>query len=102
MNSFINDPIDLLERLKEMSPMNFSQWTDSRYRKKLEESSKTHSREARNQLLKEAEEILTETTPLIPIVNQNYIFAHPPQLKGYVIDHAGGLDVSRVELMPIK
>ncbi|MFZ0565711.1 MAG: peptide ABC transporter substrate-binding protein [Chlamydiales bacterium] len=88
VSSFHNDPIEFLARLDASSPLNFCQWKHPIYQKKMTEAKKTGA----YSLLKEAEEILIDQVPFIPIANRNYKYTHNPRLKGYILNRTGEVD----------
>lgn len=93
--AFCNDPIEFMEKLASIGPNNFSKWIDPDFTKKIMQAKKEPSEENRMLLLSEAEEILMQQMPFIPIISDEFMFAHNPQLKGYVFDCVGGCDFSR-------
>ena len=84
------DPSELLERFESIKTANFSQWEHPLYQEKLNLAKKIPQK--RTQFLCEAEELLLEEMPFIPICNFAALFAHHPKLKGYVVDYAGCVD----------
>jgi len=88
--SLYPDPSELLERFKSIQTANFSQWEHPLYQEKLHLAKKIPQK--RTQFLREAEEILLKELPFIPICNFTALFAHRPELKGYVFDHSGCID----------
>ncbi len=84
------DPSEFLERFESMQTANVSQWEHPFYQEKLNLAKKFPQK--RTQLLCEAEELLLEEMPFIPICDITNLFAHHPKLRGYVIDHAGCVD----------
>jgi hypothetical protein len=47
------------------------------------------------QLLSDAEHILIEEAPFIPICSDELLFAHRPGLTGYAFDYVGAVDFSK-------
>ncbi|MFZ0565820.1 MAG: ABC transporter substrate-binding protein, partial [Chlamydiales bacterium] len=87
------DPLETLTRFERAnSPYNFSLWESTAYQKKMTEAKSAFSLDQRNQLLQEAESILMNDSPLIPIVNHRTIYAHNPKLEGFVFDHGECID----------
>ncbi|MFZ0565031.1 MAG: peptide ABC transporter substrate-binding protein [Chlamydiales bacterium] len=84
------DPSELLERFGSIKIANFSQWEHPMYQEKLNLAKNLPDQ--RTQYLREAEELLFEQTPVIPICNFNALYAHNPKLKGFVFDHNGCVD----------
>ncbi|MFZ0565999.1 MAG: hypothetical protein WAM28_07430 [Chlamydiales bacterium] len=84
------DPSELLERFGSIKTSNFSQWEHSIYLEKLNLAKKLPDQ--RTRYLREAEELLFEEMPFIPICNFNALYIHNPKLKGYALDHNGCVD----------
>ena len=92
------DPIGLLERFEIDEPSNISLWKHTLYQDTIDKSRHYPESEKRRELLKEAEQILIDESPFIPISNRIHFYTHPPHLKGYIMDHSGCVDLSRVHL----
>ena len=86
------DPVELLERFENQHAYNFPNWVHPTYRKTIELARHTSEKEKRNQLLAEAEEILLEHSPFIPICNYVHLYMHHPKLKNYAFDSSGCVD----------
>ncbi|MFZ0566260.1 MAG: peptide ABC transporter substrate-binding protein [Chlamydiales bacterium] len=84
------DPSELLERFGSIKIANFSQWVHPIYQKKLNLAKKLPDQ--RTQFLREAEQLLFEEVPFIPICSFNALYVHNPRLRGYVFDHNGCID----------
>ncbi|MFZ0564879.1 MAG: peptide ABC transporter substrate-binding protein, partial [Chlamydiales bacterium] len=84
------DPSELLERFASIKVTNYSQWENPIYQKKLNLAKKQP--EQRFRYLREAEELLSEQMPFIPICNINALYVHNSKLKGCVFDHNGCVD----------
>ncbi|MFZ0565213.1 MAG: peptide ABC transporter substrate-binding protein [Chlamydiales bacterium] len=84
------DPSEFLERFASIKAANFPQWEHPIYQEKLDLAKKQP--EQRIRYLREAEELLFEQMPFIPICNSNALYVHNPRLKGYVFDHNGCVD----------
>ncbi|MFZ0564813.1 MAG: peptide ABC transporter substrate-binding protein [Chlamydiales bacterium] len=84
------DPSELLERFISIKASNFSQWVHPVYQEKLKLAKKFPDQ--RRRYLREAEELLFEQMPFIPVYNYNALYVHNPRLKGYVLDHNGCVD----------
>ncbi|MFZ0565333.1 MAG: peptide ABC transporter substrate-binding protein [Chlamydiales bacterium] len=89
---FYGDPVELLERFENNHAYNFSNWVHPTYRKTIELAKKAHDQEKRDQLIAEAEKILFECTPFIPICNFVHYYMHHPKLKDFAFDCSGGVD----------
>lgn len=92
--SFYHDPLELLERMVTLSPSNFPQWISPLYQQKISSASNEVNLNARMNLLSEAEEILMDQMPFIPISSDKFLFAHNPKLHGYTFDSVGAIDFS--------
>ena len=91
---FYSDPIGLLERFEIDAPSNISLWMHPLYQEKLDNSRKYPQSEERVQLLKEAEQLLLDHVPFIPISNKVHFYTHHPKLKGFTVDSGGCVDFS--------
>lgn len=93
--AFYKDPLELLDRFTTLNPCNFSQWSNSLYGEKVAQAKREREPQQRLLLLNQAEKILMEQTPFIPICSDELLFAHHPDLKGYAFDYVGAVDFSR-------
>lgn len=98
--SYCHDPLELMERLITLNPSNFSQWTLPLYQEKVTKASLETDPEKRLQWLSEAEGVLLDHMPFIPICSDRFLFAHHPKLKGYTFDSVGAIDFSYADLKP--
>lgn len=92
--AFYKDPMEVLGRFTTLNPGNFSQWIHPEYKEKIGQAISAKSNNERIALMKEAEEILTEEMPFIPICSDKILFSHNPKLKGYAFDYVGAIDFS--------
>ncbi len=92
--SYCHDPLELMERMAHLGSANFPQWVSPLYQQKISSASKEPNPEQRTALLSEAEEILLDQMPFIPISSDRFLFAHHPRLKGYAFDSVGAVDFS--------
>ncbi len=92
--AYYHDPMEILEKLGDINPSNFSQWVHNGYRQLISQAREESDSERRFQLLGKAEEILLKETPLIPICADQFLFTHPSGLKGYSFDSVGAVDFS--------
>lgn len=88
---YYDSPLTYLEQLSEKN--NFSKWHHERYRY-LVSKLKTGESEDPKLFLKEAEAILKEEMPFIPILNGTAYFSYPSSLKGVCLDFKGNPDFS--------
>jgi len=86
------DPLELLERFEELGNYNFSRWEHEPFKKILVSIREEMDEEKKIALLIEAEKILVEEAPIIPIYRCLHVFAHPPGLNNYVFDVGGCVD----------
>ncbi|MBS0615708.1 MAG: peptide ABC transporter substrate-binding protein [Verrucomicrobia bacterium] len=71
--SWIDDPIYTLNTLRfAREKINFSKWENPLFQNILEKAENEISKERRLQLLKQAEEILVQEMPIIPLYHQNF------------------------------
>jgi oligopeptide transport system substrate-binding protein len=90
--AFYKDPLELLERYATRNPSNFSQWLNTEFARILATAKYESNTSRRTQILSEAELVLMEQMPFIPICSDRVLFAHSPTLLDYVIDSIGAID----------
>ncbi|MBS0604256.1 MAG: peptide ABC transporter substrate-binding protein [Verrucomicrobia bacterium] len=93
--AFYKDPMELLEKMVTVNTNNFSKWTTQQFSEKVLLAKQESNPQKRMQLLSEAEHILMEQTPFIPICSDELLFAHRKGLTGYAFDYVGAVDFSR-------
>jgi len=93
--AFYKDPMELLEKMTSINPNNFSKWIYPLFIEKVSLAKKEKDAKRRMEILAEAESILMEQMPFIPISSDNLLFSHHPHLKGYAFDYVGAIDFSR-------
>jgi len=99
--SYYKDPIELLERFTNLNSGNFSQWSaPALFQEKIARAGQEARPNPRMALLAEAEKILMEEMPFIPLFSDTLLFSHPAQLKGYIFDCVGAVDFSRATKNP--
>jgi oligopeptide transport system substrate-binding protein len=91
---FYNDPAEVLNYYSSMGMANYSKWTHPLYTEKLTNAIQSKEFQKRMKLLEEAELVMLEQMPLIPICTDKIMFAKNPNLKGLVFDCIGALDLS--------
>jgi len=102
-SALCQDPLDLLSRFeKSTSMLNFSSWEEASYQNTIKQAQESLSLETRNQLLHQAERILIDAMPVIPIVNRQSTYAHHPNLKGFKFDHGDCVDFTGAYLEEIN
>ncbi|MGC1879138.1 MAG: peptide ABC transporter substrate-binding protein [Rhabdochlamydiaceae bacterium] len=88
------DPLNILGRFEPSSRSNFCRWTDPLFQDKLSLAKVAVNAEQRSQWIREAEEILVVSVPVIPILSLTQTYVHSPTLKGYVFDFSNAIDFS--------
>ena len=89
-----NDPMEVLEWFEHLQPSNFSQWAHSGYQHLITLARREPDTQSRFLFLGQAEEILLQELPVIPICSDWLPFAHRPGLKNYAFDGGGAVDFS--------
>jgi len=74
------DPYTFLDLLLPSAGNNHSNWIDERYAETLRQANRTLEREARLQMLREAEQYMLDHQPLLPI----YVYTRTQMIKPYV------------------
>lgn len=93
------DPISFLEVFKEKNNgTNNTGWENPRYKELLMLSSSEVSPELRKKQLKEAEAILVDEMPIIPLYFATYLHAHQPQLQSVSFSALGYFDLKHAYL----
>ena len=87
------DSPEFLDKWEGPSSWNFSGWTYSLYREKVEQAKK----EPRMDSLDEAKKILEEECPFSPLFNYTHLYAHSQGLEGFIFDSEGCVDFSGVK-----
>ncbi|PIS02835.1 MAG: hypothetical protein COT85_02035 [Chlamydiae bacterium CG10_big_fil_rev_8_21_14_0_10_42_34] len=92
--SYCHDPLELMERMITLNSSNFAQWVFPSYQEKITSAGSEANFEKRIALLSEAQDILLDQMPFIPITSDQFLFAHHPKLRGYTFDSVGAIDFS--------
>ena len=85
-----NDPVDFLDTYTSESGMNDTGWSNSRFDQLINQASQIKNKEERFSLFQEAEKILTDEVPLIPIYYYTKIKLKSPKVMGWhenLLDH---------------
>lgn len=95
----ILDPISFLDVFKHKNNgTNNTQWENPRYIELLDSSTRANNAQDRQQLLTQAEELLIEEMPIIPLFFNSYNYLQNPNLKGVYFSELGYLDFKRAYL----
>ena len=84
------DPNTFLDLMRPNRGNNKTGWEDFTYDKLVEEANSTNNQDERYELLKEAERILIENMPIIPLYTYVRAYQLSPDVKGYhphILDH---------------
>lgn len=84
------------ERFEGKTSWNFSEWNFPPYREKIAEAKGYSVGERRKEALRDIDSMLKEQCPFTPLFSYTHLFAHKEGLKGYLLDHRGCIDFSRV------
>jgi oligopeptide transport system substrate-binding protein len=88
--NFFNDPIYNLKMYeKAAEQVNWSGWENPHYQKLLNEIRVSTDQQKRQQLLKEAEEILMEERPTIPLSTQIYLYSTNDEIENLTLTDLG-------------
>ena len=95
------DPISFLEIFKRKeNGTNNTQWENAHYIDLLEASALASNEEERNKLLKQAEHILINEMPVIPLFYNAYHYIKNQAVKGVYFSELGYLDFKHAYLDP--
>jgi oligopeptide transport system substrate-binding protein len=90
--AFYGDALELLERFSELSHGNYCQWENETFKHKLALIKQEKEEDKQIGFLIDAEKILIDETPFIPVFRATNIYTHHPKLKEYVFDTSGCVD----------
>jgi oligopeptide transport system substrate-binding protein len=76
----------------ESKTQNSSKWENAEFQKYLQLARESISLEIRNQYLKQAEKILNDELPVIPIYNDTHIFTHDANLRNFIAPKISYID----------
>lgn len=89
-----NDPINFLGLYREAAgARNETRWDNATYTQLLLASDQEGDSMARKALLKEAEKVLMEEMPIIPVYHPTYLYLSAPSVSGVYISPLGTLDL---------
>lgn len=93
------DPMSILERFKfKMNGKNYPGWENSTFIDLLDKSVFTSHPEERARLLEQAETLLIEEVPLLPLYHWSSTFMTQPHVSGYETSNNGVFDYSHLRL----
>lgn len=88
-----SDPVNFLELFKEKNgSLNDTHWESPKYKALLEQSATESDPEKRTAILKQAEQILMDEMPVMPIYYYTNSWIQNEKLSGVVIDPLGTID----------
>ncbi len=85
-----NDPLTFLDMWTSKSTNNRAKWSDPQYDKLMADASATSDQSLRFDLFQDAEKLLMEQSPIIPLYYYTSMALISPQLKGWypnILDH---------------
>lgn len=92
-NADFNDPINFLELFKDKKGgNNDTNWESPKYQELLNKSAMETDPEKRKQLLAEAEQVIMDEMPVVPIYFTTYSWVKADNVKGVVVDGLGFVD----------
>ena len=96
--TFYQDPLYNLGRSKYRGQsLNNSNWENSQYIALLDQADNTVDPQARNACLQQAEQILMDELPIIPIFYHTFKYAKAPRLAGEAISSSGQVEFRWLE-----
>ena len=84
-----NDPLSMLEIMTSDSYVNYGGWSNSRYDYLIDFAKTSIDSYKRIEALKEAESILMDNMPIIPLIYRTDFLVVNPNLKNYINDPLG-------------
>lgn len=97
------DPINFLDVFKfENSGTNHTGWEDPEYIVLLDKSSTESAKEKRDELLREAENLLIEKMPVIPLFFYTFNYVKEDRLEDVYVSDLGYLDFSHAKLKTLS
>jgi oligopeptide transport system substrate-binding protein len=89
------DPIEFLQRFEHKDNVNISKWTSPAFQAKILQIQTATNHQQREHLLREAEEMLLNEMPIIPVCAHAHFYAHDEKWKGLRFDPSGSINFSR-------
>lgn len=96
----INDPINFLANFKQTGPTNRTGWTNSHFTALLNTSSLETDPAKRLETLLDAEQILMEQMPIIPIFHSTFNYVSRDDIAGVKVRDLGWLDFKTAHYAP--
>lgn len=88
-----SDAINFLEVFRKKETVtNNTNWENTNYKKYLDQSYKTTDEKKRLDYLQQAEKVLIEEAPIIPIAHYAMAYVKHPKVKNVVLSDAGSID----------
>jgi oligopeptide transport system substrate-binding protein len=88
-----NDPINFLEQFKDKNGgNNDTRWENPKYKELLNQSALEKDPQKRKKILQQAEQILMDEMPAIPIYYYVHTWVKNKNLEGVIIDNLGSVD----------
>jgi oligopeptide transport system substrate-binding protein len=94
------DPINFLEVFKYKTGSNNTHWENPRYIELLDQSMQAVDPQQRTELFAEAEQILMEGMPIIPVFYYTMLYVNQPYLKDVVLSSMGQIDFKWAYIEP--
>lgn len=99
--TWINDPIYTLGVFEyRNNRVNFSKWEDPEFQKLLGKAKEEIIQEKRYSLYEQAERLLIQECPIIPIHNASLKYMHKEGLEGVVSSELGNIDFREASIVP--
>lgn len=99
--AWINTPLYTLSVLQQSSDkVNFSNWEHPDFKRLIEEAKSELDPQRRSTLYGEAEEILIQQCPILPLHNEECRFVHKSSLRDMICTDLGNIDFKEVHIVP--
>ncbi len=92
-----DDPMNIFERFKSKANVkNYPGWENTEYQKLLDKSAYDQTPEKRLETLTQAEEVLLNEMPFIPLYHWSFAFLTKPHLKNVHLSSIGDVHIERI------